>query len=59
MVYEGFWVAPSPTSPLQFVDASGAPLPFHPGNTWLEVVGEYSAAKQINPGEWEVDFALP
>jgi len=59
MVYEGFWVAASPTSPLQFVDASGAPLPFHPGNTWLEVVGEYSAAKQVNPGEWEVDFALP
>lgn len=58
-VYEGFWVAPSPTSPLQFVDASGTPLPFHPGNTWLEVVGEYSAAKQVNPGEWEVDFGLP
>jgi hypothetical protein len=59
MVYEGFWVASSPSSPLQFVDASGAPLPLHPGNTWLEVVGEYSAGKQVKPGEWEVDFGLP
>jgi hypothetical protein len=59
MVYEGFWVAPGPSSPLQFVDASGASLPLHPGNTWLEVVGEYSADKQPKPGEWEVDFSLP
>ncbi|MGA2111451.1 MAG: DUF3048 domain-containing protein [Anaerolineales bacterium] len=59
MVYEGFWVVASPTSPFQFVDASGAPLRLHPGNTWLEVVGEDSASKQVNPGQWEVDFALP
>jgi hypothetical protein len=59
LVYEGFWVAASPTSPFQFVDASGAPLLLHPGNTWLEVVGEESGSKQVSPGQWEVDFAIP
>jgi hypothetical protein len=59
MVYEGFWVVASPTSPFQFVDPSGAPLRLHPGNTWLEVVGENSASKQVSPGQWEVGFALP
>lgn len=59
MVYEGFWVAASPTAPFQFTDGSGALLPLHPGNTWLEVVGEDSASKQVSPGQWEVDFGLP
>ncbi len=59
MMYEGFWLAEDSTSPLQFIDSAGNPLPLKPGPTWIEVVGENSTPTETAPGEWNVRFRFP
>jgi len=59
MMVEGFWLAADSTSPLQFIDSAGNPLPLKPGATWIEVVGENSTPTETAPGEWNVRFRFP
>jgi len=59
MMFEGFWLAEDSTSPLQFIDSAGNPLPLMPGPTWIEVVGENSTATETAPGQWNVRFRFP
>jgi len=59
MMVEGFWLAADSTSPLQFIDSVGNPLPLKPGATWIEVVGENSTPTETAPGEWNVRFRFP
>ncbi len=36
--FEGWWLRPTETDHLLFVDAAGNSLPFKPGNTWFQLV---------------------
>jgi hypothetical protein len=40
----GTWRQKDPLAPLQFLDRSGAPVRFNPGQTWVEVLPTYSTA---------------
>ena len=35
---EGHWSRPATNAPTTFTDATGAPLVFAPGRTWVELV---------------------
>jgi hypothetical protein len=58
-LFDGFWQVTKFDAPLVFKDAQGNPLPFKPGNTWFEVVGEKSILKGPADGNLHVLFEIP
>jgi hypothetical protein len=54
---EGGWLVASPDHPLQFITSSG-PFAFHPGVTWIALIGEHSTFTQ-SEGTWRFEFAFP
>ncbi len=54
---EGGWLVANPESPLQFISSSG-PYAFHPGVTWIALIGEHSTFSQSD-GNWRFEFAFP
>jgi hypothetical protein len=56
---EGKWKVTNRSKPIQFFDALGKPFALAPGNSWIVLTGLNSSFKEINPGEWDLFFALP
>ncbi len=54
---EGGWVVANPDEPLQFISSSG-PFAFHPGVTWIALIGEHSTFTQSD-GNWRFEFDFP
>ena len=58
-MFEGKWITPSLSRPIQFLNPDGTPLALKPGNTWIAIVGLASSFKEITAGQWEAYFNLP
>lgn len=58
-MFEARWAAPKADAPILFMDASGAPLAFQPGNTWVVLAGLNSPFGETRAGQWEMVFMLP
>ena len=56
---EGRWRANSRYKPLQFLDASGNPLQFKPGQSWIYLLGIRSSLEQPEAGIWSFSYYLP
>ncbi len=54
---EGGWLVADPDKPLQFITPAG-PFAFHPGVTWIALIGENSTFTQ-SEGNWRFEFAFP
>jgi hypothetical protein len=54
---EGGWLVADPDKPLQFITSAG-PFAFHPGVTWIALIGENSTFTQAE-GNWRFEFAFP
>jgi hypothetical protein len=37
----------------------GSPYPFKPGNTWFQIIGQFSIVTQPESGSWRFDFRIP
>lgn len=59
MVYEVQWNHPNPEGVLYLTLPDGSRYPFKPGNTWFQVVGQYSFVTQPAPNEWRFMFQIP
>ncbi|HEY9077601.1 MAG TPA: DUF3048 domain-containing protein [Anaerolineaceae bacterium] len=59
IMVDGFWKANAPDLPLQFITRDGNPMPLKPGNSWIVLVGEVSTLTEQQPGQWQIQFALP
>ena len=54
---EGGWLVADPDKPLEFISQAG-PFAFHPGVTWIALIGENSTFTQ-SEGNWRFEFAFP
>ena len=59
MVYEVRWNIPAPDSVLYLTYEDGTPFPYHPGNTWYQVVGQSSSITSSDEDFWRFDFSIP
>lgn len=57
-VYQVKWVRPGKNSVLVLTFTDGTPYPFHPGNTWFEVIGSTSKI-QADGATIRFQFAIP
>jgi hypothetical protein len=55
--YPARWVKPN-KGLLNLFSLKGEPLPFKPGNTFFQVMGE-SSRRWHNQGDWQFDFRIP
>ncbi len=58
-VYEVTWNRPTVDSVLFLTFPNGERYPFKPGNTWFQVVGQYSFITQPEDGNWRFQFQIP
>jgi hypothetical protein len=56
--YDGTWVVPNNTQPIQLRDQNGETLPLKPGNTWYVILGLNSGV-QADAGNWAFTFYYP
>jgi hypothetical protein len=57
--YEVSWNRPALDSVLYLTNPDGTPFPFKHGNTWLQVMGQYSRVEEQSPGVWRFENRLP
>ena len=58
--YQVSWSRPALESVLTLVGADGAPFPFKQGNTWFQVVGQYTQIPQRGDGGvWRFESRIP
>jgi hypothetical protein len=55
----GYWKSPANDRPMVFFDDANRAIPLKPGNTWFVIVGLESTIDQAEPGQWNVQFAIP
>jgi len=58
-VYPVRWAVPEREARLILVGADGALVPFKPGVTWFQVVGESTTRSEAAPGVWRFESRLP
>jgi hypothetical protein len=58
-VYQVNWNRPTTNSVLFLTNPDGSPFPYHPGNTWYQVIGESSVVSQPGTDSWRFDFRIP
>lgn len=58
-VFEVRWNIPAQDSVLYLTDENGESIPFKPGKTWFEVVGQSSLITSPEEGEWRFQFQIP
>lgn len=58
-VYKVNWNRPSNDAALFLTFPDGKPYPFKPGNTWFEVIGQYSKVEQKDAGILRFVFGIP
>jgi hypothetical protein len=58
-VYKALWQRPTADSVLSLSLEDGTPLPFKPGNTWVEVIGSTSTVAQEGEDAWRFTFSIP
>jgi hypothetical protein len=59
MAYEVRWNIPAPDSVLFLTYPDGTPFPYNPGNTWYQVVGQYSTISNPEEETWRFEFLIP
>jgi hypothetical protein len=57
--YKVFWNRPTPDSVLYLTFTDGSNYSFKPGQTWFQVVGQYSEVAEPEEGSWRFMFRLP
>jgi len=57
--YEVFWNRPTVDSVLYLTFEDGSPYEFKPGNTWVQVINDYSEVSQPIEDTWRFDFLIP
>jgi hypothetical protein len=57
--YEVTWTRTTPESMFSLSLPGGSPYPFKPGNTWFQIVGQFSIVSQPEEGTWRFDFRIP
>lgn len=55
--YPAIWIKPN-QGLLSLYSLGGEPLPFKPGNTFIQVLGE-SSRRWHDQGDWQFDFSIP
>ncbi|HLE16252.1 MAG TPA: DUF3048 C-terminal domain-containing protein [Anaerolineales bacterium] len=55
-VYEVQWNIPTQNDVLYLTNPDGSEFPFKPGNTWIEVIGNFSEVSQPEDGAWRFNF---
>ncbi|NTV38001.1 MAG: hypothetical protein HGA82_02265 [Anaerolineales bacterium] len=50
---------PAPDSVLYLTNPDGTPFPFKQGNTWFQVMGQYTKVEETSPGVWRFENRLP
>ena len=58
-VFEVQWNRPPDGSAFYLTDADGERFPLKPGNTWVEVVGQFSEVSQPEDNAWRFVFGFP
>ncbi|NLN69464.1 MAG: DUF3048 domain-containing protein [Chloroflexi bacterium] len=58
LAYDITWKTPNRNQPIQFFDTSGEVFRLKPGNTWVVVMGSYSAVT-ADDGNWAFTFFMP
>ena len=56
--YDGTWVVPNDTQPIQLRDQNGETFALKPGNTWYVVLGLNSGVME-DAGNWTFNFYIP
>ena len=56
--YDGTWVVPNNTQPIQLRDQNGETFALKPGNTWYVVLGLNSGVME-DAGNWTFNFYIP
>jgi len=59
LMYEVNWNRPANESVLSLIDNQGNPFPFKHGNTWFQVVGNYSEISQEDKAAWRFEHRFP
>jgi len=57
--YDVLWNRPALDSVLYLTNPDGTPFPFKHGNTWFQVMGQYSKVAEQSPGVWRFENRLP
>jgi hypothetical protein len=57
--YDVLWNRPALDSVLYLTNPDGTPFPFKHGNTWFQVMGQYTKAEEQSPGIWRFENRLP
>ena len=57
--YELTWNRPASGGVLYLTFPDGENYPFKPGNTWFEVVGQYTFVTQQEAQSWRFEFQIP
>lgn len=57
--YKLTWNRPTPDAVLYLTYADGSRYPFKPGNTWFQVVGQYTEVTEPEEGSWRFLFRFP
>ncbi len=55
----GYWQSQANDRPMVFFDDANRAIPLKPGNTWFVILGLESTVDQAEPGQWNVQFAIP
>jgi hypothetical protein len=58
-VFEVVWNRPTSDSVLFLTDARGNPFPFKHGNTWFQVIGNFSEYSQEDESSWRFEHRFP
>jgi hypothetical protein len=58
-VYELQWNIPTQGSMISLTFPDGSIYPYKPGNTWFQVIGQYSTVSEPETGSWRFDFLMP
>ena len=58
-VFEVRWNIPATDSVLFLTDQDGTPIPYKPGNTWYQVVGNSSTISNPEENTWRFEFLVP
>jgi hypothetical protein len=58
-MYEVVWNRPTVDSVLFLTFPDGTKYNFKPGTTWIQIVGEFTLAKEVDEGVWRYDFRIP
>ena len=58
-MYRVQWNRPAADSVLFLTDEEGNRIPFKPGNTWFEIIGNSSQVSEPDDGVWRYEFRYP